>query len=255
MNLSNLNYFSWLLIFFISHCQTFSEAKKDREILEKQESLILNYLNQGKAKEAFTQLRELLRDYPDRPTLNNLMGLTQISLGNPNLAIRHLNKAYQKDPSPHVALNFSSALIQAGQYKNAKKILNAQIQNVSKGQEKYIHVERLYHNLALVYENEKKTNQAVKFYKKALEENPSFYLSLMQLGHVYNKVNKKENAFNYFKLARESCPNCFEPIEGMYHHYVAKKNRNAARKILDDSLKQEGLPLEIKKRGLALKEK
>ena len=144
----------------IGGCQTTETDKtstKTKEILESQKAIVHNALDNGDSKLAHQTLRKLLNDFPEDASLQNLMGLTQLSMKNSARAVKHFQIAYKLDKKPGSALNLSSALIEMGDYEKAITTIKSALDQ--KG-EPYQFKERFLHNLAYAHLKQKKN---VKF--------------------------------------------------------------------------------------------
>ena len=153
MNLLFTLMFAALIIPLFS-CQTIhkndKEAKKQEEILTSQKGLIINYLNKGVPNLALKELRRLMVLHLKDPDFANLMGLTQLALEQPNKAAEYFKKSFKVYPRTSVALNLSSAYIEAERYGRAIKLLDRV--RKSKIAKNYQHPERIYHNIGLAAE-------------------------------------------------------------------------------------------------------
>lgn len=234
----------WINIVFIisqTACQTIeennSDTKRKSEILATQKSLVVSFLNKGLAAMAHKELRRLLVQHPEDPDFINLMGLTQLTLENPRKAATYFKKSMDIHPRTSVALNLSSAYIEAGWHKKAIVYL----QNLKKNEmtKSYQYPERISHNIALAAERLQNYSLAEKYYNLALSENPNYYLSLMRLGQVYEKKRRYVLAQKTFVKARTACPLCFDPVNALTMNYIASGHHRAAylaiKRYLGDS--------------------
>ena len=107
----------------------------------------------------------------------------------------------QKEPQ-----DYNSVLTKGVSLLNEKKFDDAR-----KYFQKAIHINsaypNAYYNLGLVFTSEKNYKESVKFFKKALGKNPEFALAHLALGTVYNKLDEKENAIDHFNYYLELSPN------------------------------------------------
>jgi tetratricopeptide (TPR) repeat protein len=97
-----------------------------------------------------------------------------------------------------------------------------------------------------------KDKVAEKSLRKALEENPTFYLSRQQLALMLVKQGKVEEAKEQWELARNSCPGCFEATENLARYYQSKGNLKTALGLILDYKKIEGINPAEAKRALQL---
>jgi len=93
-----------------------------------------------------------------------------------------------------------------------------------------------------------KDKVAEKSLRKALEENPTFYLSRQQLALMLVKRGRVEEARDQWELARNSCPGCFEPTENLARYYQVKGDLKTALGLIADYKRIEGInPVEAKR--------
>lgn len=231
-------YLRIILILCASACQTLKnpgdEENKADEVLATQKSLVVNYLNQGQPSMALRELRPLQKAHPQDPDLKNLMGLIYLSLQNGKEALGYFEDAYKIDKRPPIALNLSSALIETGQTMRAIKILKKL--QASEAGKAYQYPERIQHNIGLAAERMKKYNLAEKYYKLALVDNPSFYISLMRLGATYEAMQKRGFAYQQYQRAHEACLKCFDPVLASVQIQLKAGKADLALKTLQDYL-------------------
>lgn len=258
--LRNRGFFLFILIGLNLSCQLVSPKEKEDEanvkkIIDTNINFAQKRIDEGEPEQALAALRPILKNYPENASLLNMVGLTYLALSRPVQAKAFFKRAYKSEKSPTYALNLSSALIMTDSYIEAQKVLNPHIK-----ENKYPHAERLYHNYALAYEKRKLTNKAIHFYNKALNENPSYYLSNFRLGKIYQSLHQKEAARTAFESAHNSCKICFEPLnelcliyinEGQFakasdllrgflaNKEITKEGREQANKLLSLSSKNE----------------
>lgn len=228
-------YFTALLVclslFAGTACQSLNsgqsqQEKKQTEILDAKKAVIVSYLNKGLPQMALKDLRESIAAHPQDADLKNLMGLAQLAIQNPNKAIGYFKDAYRIDPKVPIALNLSSAYIEAGEQAKAIELL-LKLQN-GKDSQSYPHPERISHNLGLAHERLGKIKQAEKYYVLALKDNSSFYLSLMRLGQLYDKSGRPKQARTQYQRAKETCDVCFDPVEALSKNFIAVKRADLA---------------------------
>jgi tetratricopeptide (TPR) repeat protein len=222
------------LAFSLTGCQTLGnapEAEPDKPSLaDTQKALVRNALDAGKPEQALKILKDLLRATPEEPGLNNLMGLTQLALKNPQRAIKHLMKAYKAEKSIAVALNLSSAYLEAGEADKSVALLTAMAKQADK--EKYAYKERIFHNLGYAHARLNQMTQATAWFKEAIEENPSFFPSHLELARVYEKTNRPAMAAKAYVRAIDYCQTCFEPVYALSNIYLKMGKPMEARQLL-----------------------
>jgi Tfp pilus assembly protein PilF len=237
------------LILSISGCQTQSDAheKSSPDTASTGLSVAMAFLEGGQPDKAMFELRSILESEPNNALAHNLMGLAQLALRNPKKAATHLEKAWTLErTSPH-ALNLSSAYIESNRLNDALKTITAGLS--LKESKPYKNKERFYHNLGLIAEKKGSLVAAEKSYRKALEENPTFYLSRSKLAQILEERKKYEQAKTEWEAARSACPGCFEPVEHLVNYYEKKGDIKTAHGIILDYRKIEGIHLADSKKA------
>ena len=236
-------YLRIILILCASSCQTLKKAsdedKKADDILSTQKSLVINYINQGQPNMALREIRPLEKQFPKDADLKNLMGLIYLSMQNSKTALGYFEQAYRLEPRAPIALNLSSALIESGQSVRAIKVLkDLKASEAGKG---YQYPERISHNLGLASERMHKYEQAEKYYKRALQDNPYYYISLMRLGAVYEQHKKVGSAYAQYLKAREACLKCYDPVQAMVQLQLRAGKAPLAMKTIQEYLANKEL--------------
>ena len=227
---------SLLLGLSLLACQTTNRAETDQEILASQRGIVVNYLNSGHPAQAHEELRKLLREHPDNITFLGLMGVTQLALNNPHKAVHYLGRGYRLSGDQSLGLNLSSALIAGGQLIRAENLLRELLATKT-----YLKVERIYHNLGLVFQNRNNYRQAEHYYRLALSENPSYYLTLTKIGLLYKQQHRYRLAISHLKRATNFCRKCFEPVKHLSEAYLLHGNQRQALAVVNRFSKQRGL--------------
>ena len=237
----------WLIIPFVvklSSCLTLpieiegDVAKKNRAIERDQVALIVNYLNKGLPHTALKELRPTLIEKPHHFDLNNLMGITQLALKNPEKAGRYFLRAAEIKPSVSVLLNLSSAYLQAKKNVKAIRLLKKLIN--SKEFTKYLYPERVYHNLGLAFEGMENDTEAEKYYLIATSENPVFYQTLMKLARFYRHKNPLKS-LEYLEKSQMTCTHCWDPIYLLSQTLYRRNKAEEAEKYLLKFLEQKNI--------------
>jgi Tfp pilus assembly protein PilF len=230
------------IVALITGCQTLAPRSPKAEIDPVEQALRLasEALQAGHADQALRELRPISRKNPDHVEVNSLMGLIQLSLKNTTRAQEHFAKAWQAKKNVGNGLNLASALIEGRQYRSAEKILTALTRTAE--EENYAYRERIWHNLAIVAVNTKRPKTAEKWFKKALQENPTFYLSLYHYGNLLLASKRTEPAMAQWRVASSACPVCAEPIEAMTTQLIARGNFKEAQRLVSEFRKQENIP-------------
>jgi Tfp pilus assembly protein PilF len=231
------------LILGMTGCQTLNNNQDKTGKVESNTDLSIAaaFLESGQPDKAMFELRLVLEREPKNIRAQTLMGLSQLALKNPRKAVQHLESAWNIAPTAVNALNLSSAYIESGQLDKAQKIITKGLS--LKEAPPYRNVERFYHNLGLVAEKRGALVAAEKSYRKALEENPTFYLSRSRLASLLEEQKKYDSAKIQWEQARLSCPGCFEATERLAAYYKSHDDLKTALGIVQDYRRIEGLKL------------
>jgi Tfp pilus assembly protein PilF len=243
--LVNCTYLAITLSLSVLACQTsgkneLSEEAKASQILDTQKQLARNHLDSGSPEAALSVLRPLVRQNPDDASLQTLMGLTQLGLHNPPRAIQNFRKAYKIDKQPGSALNLSSAYIESGSPEKALKLLAAILKN-KKMSTSYAYRERIFHNIAYSYVKLGENKKAESWLNQALEENPTFFPSHLELARLYEKTKRPAMALKAYRKAIDYCHVCFEPVESFANIHLKIGNPLEARNALIKFTRVEGI--------------
>lgn len=226
----------------LSSCQTTQGDQnkvKTENIINSQKAIVHNALDNGDTKLAYQTLRQLIVTYPEDATLQNLMGLTQLAMKNSTRAVRHFQAAYKIDKSPGIALNLSSAYIETGDYEKSLRLINAVMKDPKN--EKYQFKERLLHNLGFASLKMKKNSKAEAYFKQAIEENPSFYPSHLEMARLQKSLGRPAMAIRSYRTAMDYCHVCLDPVSELTTLYVKSGKMREARDILVRFSKVQGV--------------
>jgi Tfp pilus assembly protein PilF len=207
-----------------------SEKEIDKEKLRNSQlGIVINYINRGLTTRAHKELRSLIHEHPNDPDFRNLMGLTQLALRQPRLASRSFRRAIELKDDPAFTLNLGTAFMEQKQYGKALSLLQKYI---ASGLNNYAHPERFYHNVGLVYEKTKKLKQAVKYYRLALDKNPSHYMTIMQLAKLFDAKDMVDQARKGYEQAINNCRACYAPVRLLAMSYARSGQKGRAAEIL-----------------------
>ncbi len=220
------------LVLTLLGCQTFDaqQRQKEDDALKTQLALAANQLDQGAPERSLFTLRPIYRMHPDNADLLTLMGMSHLALGNKEMALKFLREAYKSRPDVKSGLNLSSGLIADRQYRKARNVAR----KLLKRKEDYPYKERLFHNLAVAYERDRKFKGAIINYKKAIAINPVFYMSLIQLGKIYLNFGNLKQAELYLTKAQKSCQVCLEPVQNLSQLLLKQGKKNDAVTLISN---------------------
>jgi Tfp pilus assembly protein PilF len=217
----------------LSGCQTSGlSAEKKEDILASQRGIIMSYLDAGNPRQALAELKPMMMESPNDPRFENLMGLIQLTLKNGPRALVHFRRAFRLDSDIGTGINLAAAHIELGDAVRAEKLLKALLIRDQKADEKYPYRERLYHNLGLAALRQDHTKQAENMFIHALEENPNFYISHLELTKIYRRTGRLALAITTLENAREACPVCYDPVEQLAWAYLNRGDLLRAKKLV-----------------------
>jgi Tfp pilus assembly protein PilF len=231
------------LILGMTGCQTLNnnQDKTSKDESSTDLSVATAFLESGQPDKAMFELRPVLEREPKNVRAHTLMGLTHLALKNPSKAVQHLEIAWNINQTAVHALNLSSAYLESGQLDKAQKIITKGIS--LKETPPYRNTERFYHNLGLIAEKRGSLVAAEKSYRKALSENPTFYLSRSRLAALLEERKKFDASKAEWEHARLSCPGCFEATERLASYYKNRGDLKTAIGLVQDYRRIEGLKL------------
>lgn len=114
-------------------------------------------------------------------------------------ALRQIKQAVALDPNNLVALNDLGLILEdAGQPEEAKAVYRRMIEENERRDE----LRWAYYNLARLLDEEPATREeAIALYEKALEIRPDYAFALNNLGWVYERMNRYDDAIRYYQAA------------------------------------------------------
>lgn len=209
------------------------------EVLETQKSIVVNYLDQAQPQAALGEVRRMLSEHPNNPEVLNLAGLTHLALKNSRVAARFFERAYKIKGDTPTALNLSSAYIELRDFDAAGKILRKLI--VDGQAREYRYRERIFHNMGIVAQESGKTKLAERYYDRAIEENPVFYKSHIQMAKVHARAGRPREALRSAQSAQQACPRCMDALDVYVSAAIAARSPADALPAVNDFLRGEDL--------------
>ena len=233
-------------------CQSISypenvNNKVSAELLEAKLSLVMTHLESNQGDTALQEIRSLLRESPDAYQVLTVAGVVYLFFSKPQIAIGYLEKAYKLHPASEVGLNLSAAYLASHRLSDAKVLLLHLLSD-----EKYENRERVYHNLGVAFEEEGQLASAEEKYLQSLAENPTYYISHYRLGLIYGKSGKARQAAESLTKAISFCSACYEPVQALATLYLEAKQPAKAVSLVAKFLKEQNMPVPIKKEAQAL---
>lgn len=209
-------------------------SELDRLTLDRLRIIRLN-LDSGKPRQAWAELQNLVREYPENSKILNMAGLNFLAMSEPKQALTYFRKAYKITPTIAIGLNISSALICIGEYNAATRV----VKRLLKKNESYAYPERLWHNLALIQEKDNKIDTAIGYYQKAIALNPNYYLSLLGLARIYKTKKLPDKSLSYYAQASQVCESCFEPVNEIATDLINQGKSREAVLLLEKFLAKQ----------------
>ncbi len=239
----------------LSACQSLNRDRDPNEgvnLLETKKQIVTNSLDSGQSTQALREVKTLLREYPADPDVINLHGLVQLSLRNTTKAREALETARHMRPDNLTfTLNLSSAYIQGRQYAKATTLLKEAA--ASEPAKTYRYRERIFHNLGLIAELSNDSIRSERWYAKALEENPTNFMTLLKMARIYETTHRNLLAIDKLETATAVCPKCPEPVESMVRILVKQQKTKAAKAAVESFEKNESLTLDDTRRIVEMK--
>jgi len=160
------------------------------------------YMGQGADTRALREFLKAEKIYSDDPYLQNDLGVAYMAKGNLELAVQHFKKALKlkSDYSP-ARNNLGSAYIEQENWAAAIECFKIVKDDLLYGTPHYPMT-----NLGFVYFKLGDYDQAVDYYKEALDIAPNFPMAYHGIGRVYMAMGKYEDAVEAFESAVEKAP-------------------------------------------------
>lgn len=187
---------------------------------------------------------------PSNPEIHNFLGLMYFQRANLMESEKSFEKATKLDPKYSEAFNHL-CMVQTENKKYDRALLSCQraVENIL-----YATPERAYHNMAILYEKKGESDKAIEAYKKAIDINKRFVMSLKGLALIYLSQRKHFDALGYLEQAAKVCRESPKGIwqnecpEAHYHLalvYIQLQKRDKALTSLEDCLKSSDTNSEI----------
>lgn len=206
------------------------QSNKESELITVQINIATNQLDLGQPEKALQTVRPLVANFPHDFRVLTIAGMIHLSLSNPDQALNFLRRAYDSEPSTAAGLNLSSALIATGQHSRARTVLY----KILKNDENYQFRERIVHNIALAYHKERNFLAARKFYRQALETNPSYYMSLLGMAKIEKETGNRGPSKAFLLRAVKACPSCYESVHLLVTAHINDNETKAALTVLQN---------------------
>jgi tetratricopeptide (TPR) repeat protein len=214
-----------------------SQALKDdpnsAEILYGLGSCYLQLQNTDEARDYFQRALKLHASYPGTiPNCWNNLGILAARERNYDLAIDYLQRALQIDPEHFIALqNLGTAYRQKKDWAQAKSTLERALSlNPDDPEANY--------NLGMVNAQQGDTDHAYDYLQKAIALRPEYPEALNNLGILYLRTHRPVEAMKSFEQSIVVAPAYDQAYLNLARVYVIEGDREKAKAVLRDLLKQ-----------------
>ncbi len=189
-----------LSLLFIISCSNNHELvvkqAKDRT------NLGVAYMRENKFSEAYKELEEAKKLYPDDPFVHYCLGIFYYKKKNWNKAMSEYKISLKLKP------DFAAAHNNIGLVYLYKKEWDTAIFHFKKLINDYVYATPQFPltHLGTAYYNKKKYHLALMYYQKALEIDPDYAGALIGNGNVYMELKDYSNALSFFNKTIEKKP-------------------------------------------------
>lgn len=223
-------------------------ASSEKNTLSKTEKKAEVYYNQGTRglveKNYSAAIRNLVEAYklkPEDSRIRNNLGMAFFFKKKPKLALGHLKKAVEFDPkNTQAILNLATVYMELGQYDLAEKNFQVVLDDLTFEQQF-----RTYYNLGVLSLKKNDNRQAQNFFRQAISENEAYCPAHFQLGQIYYRGARYEDALTSFKSASKGV--CYENPEPIYYsaltHIKLDQVASAKEKLEDIIGRFQGSPI------------
>ena len=154
--------------------------------------------HQGKYDDVFFRSSQLILNYPRSIILHNILGATNIALGNYTKAIINFKKVIKLNPkTPTIYYNLGNAYYHTGNMNDA-------IENYKKAIDLKPDNDEAFCNWGMSLEEKGDIEKAIEKYNKVLEINPKHPGAHMNLGISYVSCGDYDSAIKNYKIAISS---------------------------------------------------
>lgn len=204
-------------------------------------------VDQGEYQRAIQFLLPRSRAEDAFAEVHTLLGLSFLGINNPQAAARSFSTALQVDEGDDDArLNLGYTQIVLGQFEESRSTLNKIV-----ARRKYPMMEKVYLNIGLSFLQEKNCNEAVSYFEKALDIDPTYAAPYFNIGKCQASAGRLGEAKGSFRRAVDFCPNCLDPQLELATVLARLGEKRNARLAVESILKA-GPDGQLKKRALAL---
>ena len=209
---------------------------------------VISLYQKGAIEEALASAQQLIQQYPDTPTIHNVLGACLSHTGQPKQSLYHFKEALKLEPSnPSTYNNLGNILIDLQQYEEAQKLFEYAIKINPDFAE-------AYNNLGNARKEQKAYEEALSHYEKAIELNPDYFEAYNNLGVAFDKLKNYAQAEKNFNKAIEISPEFAEAYSNLGSTYTDQKKYDEAIPCFEKAIQINPNYAEaLKNKGLCLK--
>lgn len=200
------------MLLMLSACTT-TDNQRSKE--DNQESALINarlglaYMQQGNFELALEKLERALLQDPDQPVAHHYIAELYRQLNAPDDAKKHYQKALKISPRDHsLHNNYGVFLCDQGDYEGAEKGFLMAIQTTPVHQPRF----GIYENLAQCMLRKPDLGKAEKYFRTALDVNPSLPVSLYQMAQISYDQQKYLRARAFYQRFTETSTHNVESL-------------------------------------------
>lgn len=171
--------------------------------------------------------KEISEEWYDLSIAHSYAQYKQISL------FKKYSKSLSNSENNNVLLEYGTDLIFIGEYWNAIKIFKKILSKISKSNEKFNMIDRVYFNIGHAYHELNRLYDAEEYYLKCLDENKKYLKSKVNLGNIYREIGDFEKALSYYNKVLGVVPNFYEAIYNKALLLGKMNNLDEAEKLFD----------------------
>lgn len=171
--------------------------------------------------------KEISEEWYDLSIAHSYAQYKQINL------FKEYSKNLSKSENNNVLLEYGIDLIYIGEYWAAIKIFKKILGKISKFDEKFNMMDRLYFNIGHAYHELNRLYDAEEYYLKCLDENKRYLKSKVNLGNIYREIGDFGKALSYYNEVLREIPNFYEAIYNKALLLGKMNNLDEAEKLFD----------------------
>ena len=198
---------------------------------------LINHFKNGSYETVLNEGLSLLKEFPERSELFNLLGVTYKKIGNFDLAIKNLKNALDLNP------NYYIAAFNLGNTYNADNKKEKAIKYLQKAIEINPSYSMAFNNSAMVYRDLNKPDLVMHQLLQAINTDKKNYHALSNLGSIHSDKGNFEEAISYYirSIKINSTQNTLENLANVMSIIPIKEYDNQKAEIFIKILEKGNL--------------